>query len=106
MIGLPEGIGLEKLLDAGGELTIRRDPNSGEDYIDLNTGMKSHLYLVWNGEEWEAHGRYDVEYGIITCEEDLMNAVTDCLYGRSYMHPAWQTLLTQKGILTGKLETK
>lgn len=91
----PEQLGLENLINAGGEISIKKD-FLGDVFLDLNTGMKSHMYLYYEDGEWIARMRYDYSEPVQSWEE-ILDLAKECLHGRKYMHAAWKILLTQDG---------
>ena len=57
----------------------------GKDYIDVNTGMKSHLYIKYNDGKYFAHMRYNTVNDIETFY-DFYQSVRDCAHGRGFMN--------------------
>ena len=55
-----------------------------EDYIDLNTGMKSHLHLYYGGGKYLAKMRYGT-VDIISEFSDLYWAIRRCEHGKGFM---------------------
>lgn len=55
-----------------------------KDYIDLDTGMKSHLHLYYEDGNYVAKMRYGEEVNILyfSC---LHSAIRDCEHGRGFM---------------------
>lgn len=83
---------LSDLLNRGLEITL-----FAEDKViwhNLNTGMKSHLYIRFEESKQciVYRARYD-ETGVITDWEDLMTVVRGCDYGRGFANHVWQDIL-------------
>lgn len=90
-----------KLLDNGIEITLKKQ--DGVVWYDLNTGMKSHLWIAKSpnpgGDETAiSQGRYDHK-GSIDTWSDLLWEVKGCLHGRDFMAGSWQDLLVAEGML-------
>lgn len=99
---IPKELGLDRILDAGGELTVRKD-REGVTYIDLNTGMKSYLHLYCLDGVWYLQDRYSW-WSDVDSWDTILDAAKDCLHGREYMHPAWQKILEEDGYI--RVETR
>lgn len=56
----------------------------GKDYIDINTGMKSHLHIKYNGGKYFAHMRYGIVNEVDTFY-NFYQSVRDCEHGRGFM---------------------
>lgn len=92
---------IDKLLDNGIEITLKKQ--DGVVWYDLNTGMKSHLWIAKSpdpgGDETAiAKGRYGCK-GSIDTWSDLLFEVKGCLHGRDFMHSAWKELLVKEDML-------
>ena len=63
-------------------------------WFNMNTGMKSHLFVTYDEEKEVCvyEGRYDVT-GTIEDLDELLWAVRKCDYGRGFMNGAWVELL-------------
>jgi hypothetical protein len=61
-----------------GELTLSKD------YIDLQTGMKSHLHIYFEEGKYIAKMRYN-EQTELADFSDLVFAIRRCTHGRDYM---------------------
>ena len=76
----------------------------GDDiWYDLNTGMKSILYITPHEDNTIRYAdRYNS--GVVgTTWPAILMLAKQCLYGRDYMHSAWQAILIEEGLI--KLET-
>lgn len=103
---------LTYLLDNDIELTLSPKSNNPEHclmpneklvYVDLNTNMKSHIYLYEHEGGVYADMRY--EKGVkIESLSDLLYCATDAICGRDFMSYNWQVLLEKEGYI--KVETK
>jgi hypothetical protein len=56
----------------------------GKDYIDIQTGMKSHLHIYFERGEYVAKMRYNEET-VLTDFLDLYFAIKRCTHGRDFM---------------------
>lgn len=72
-------------VDNGMNLTLEKD------YIDLNTGMKSHCHLYYEDGIYIAKMRYDDEK-VIETFFDLYMAVKECEHGREFMSSSIEKL--------------
>ena len=103
---------LTYLLDNDIELTLSSKlnnpehcliPNEKRVYVDLNTNMKSHIYLYEHECSVYADMRY--EQGVkIESLSDLLYCATDAICGRDFMSYNWQVLLEKEGYI--EVETK
>ena len=98
---------IDKLLDNDIEITLKKE--NGVVWYDLNTGMKSHLWISKSpnpgGDETAiSQGRYE-HRGSIDTWSDLLDEVKGCLHGRDFMSADWQDLLVKEGRLTVKTKT-
>ena len=103
---------LTYLLDNDIKLTLSSKLNNSEHclmpneklvYVDLNTNMKSHIYLY----EYEGSVYADMRYeqGVkIESLVDLLYCAKDAICGRDFMSYNWQDLLEKEGYI--KVETK
>ena len=89
---------IETLVTKGIEITIKLDES--KIVYDLNTEMKSHLYLHYDATEnlCRCFGRYENE-GIITDYNDLLWEVKSCLHGRDFGNSVWTDLLIEERVL-------
>lgn len=92
---------IDKLLDNGIEITLKKE--NGVVWYDLNTGMKSHLWIAKSpnpgGDETGiTQGRYEHK-GSFDTWYDLLWEVRGCMHGRDFMHSAWRDLLVKEGVL-------
>lgn len=89
---------IETLVTKGIEITIKLD--TGKIVYDLNTAMKSHLYLHYDAKEnlCRYFGRYENE-GIIADYNDLLWEVKGCLHGRDFGDTVWIDLLIEERVL-------
>jgi hypothetical protein len=93
---------ISRLLDEKITITIFKE--DGLIWYDLNTGMKSHLYIADDGE-FKYKGRYDKE-GEFETFEDLLSIVSGCRYGRDFANEDWMNLLVKEELLEKVVETK
>lgn len=56
-----------------------------KDYIDIQTGMKSHLHIKFHDGKYYAYMRYNTIEQLDTFQ-DLHSAVRDCEHGRDFMN--------------------
>ena len=69
-------------------------------YLDLNTGMKSHLHLYYEGESYTNAGtyiarmRYDEEQ-VVNDLSDVLYCIKSCKHGRDFMHQGWEVPLNE-----------
>lgn len=95
---------IEQLLQDGIEITLRWD--NGRIIYDLNTGMKSHLYIAWDSVEdaIRCWGRYGHE-STVDSFQSLLWKVKGCMHGRDFANAAWIDLLVKHGILKATVTT-
>ena len=75
---------IQEFITKGGHITIAVDCDK-VPYLDLNTGMKSHLHLYYEEVTgYIAKARYDTAYCIETFY-DLHKAILECDCGRSFI---------------------
>lgn len=81
-------------IEKGVQVTV--DKLDGVFRIDMNTRMKSEcvLYAVENG--WEAHMRYK-EVKPVANWDDLVSAVSGCVYGKGFGCGTWFAILKAEG---------
>lgn len=92
---------IDKLLDNGIEITLKKQ--DGVVWYDLNTGMKSHLWITKDedyadGPFAKYQARYD-ESGTIRGWSDLMWVAKQCKYGYDFINTSWCELLVKEGML-------
>lgn len=89
---------ISKLVLSDIEVTIKII--QGKVVHDLNTSMKSHLYLQYDTETQvcKAYGRYDME-DIVYEYRDVLWLVKGCLHGRDFGNRNWIELLVKEGVL-------
>jgi hypothetical protein len=93
---------ISRLLDEKIKITIFKE--DGLIWYDLNTGMKSHLYIADDGE-FKYKGRYDKEGEFETFGE-LLRIVSGCRHGRDFANEDWMNLLVKEELLEKVVETK
>lgn len=86
------------LVAKGIEITMKMDKSNM--VYDLNTNMKSHLYLHWDIDNnccicW---GRYGHE-AIVYDYKNLLLEVKNCIKDRDFGNPNWLDLLVKEGVL-------
>jgi hypothetical protein len=86
---------LTKLLDNGIEITMSKEKDNNFIWYNLNTEMKSHLNIAFDGEKCIFRGRYD-NTGKITSYNDLLEEVANCQQGRDFGNSAWLEILTNR----------
>lgn len=64
--------------------------------IDVNTGMKSHMYVTELNGELVAYRRYQ-RVDTFSSFDELVGLVSECTHGRDFMNEQWANLLTKKG---------
>lgn len=64
--------------------------------IDVNTGMKAHLYFCEVNGELVAYRRYQ-RVDIFSTFDELVELVSECHHGRNFMSECWHNLLTKRG---------
>jgi hypothetical protein len=87
---------LEELVDAGIEVTIRKNQDLGF-HFDLNLQAKSHMYLYFefDTDTWHVAMRYDKRYTIDKEDPigDLRSYAREGMCGRDYINAAWAEFL-------------
>ena len=91
------------ILDKGAELSIAK--RGGQMVVDLQTGAKSHGWLVEEGDKVFFEGRYDLKNEVSDIGDVYME-VKGCLHGRDYMSEFWIETLKEEGLLEIYTETK
>lgn len=96
------------VVDHGIQITLRKSFSLSAENVrmlyDLNTGMKSHLYIWYTDGQAHYSGRYDTQ-GTFDDWYELLCAVKGCMYGGNYGDSDWLILLEQEGLLTKKVTT-
>jgi hypothetical protein len=86
------------LVSEGIDVTIAN--SSRGVYLDLNTDMKSHLYLYYENSRYVAACRYNEEFTVETLG-DLHQVILNCY--TNFMNPNWQHLYDEGfGILSSE----
>ena len=87
-----------RLVKARIDITLRWDDT--KMIYDLNTGMKSHLYIAWCDEDQaiQCLARYDHEATVDTWESLLLQ-VKYCMHGRDFANLNWISLLLAEGVM-------
>lgn len=62
--------------------------DDGVPYLDMQTGMKSHMYLYWKDGQYFTKQRYD-EKNFIQTFHDFAYALRSCDHGRCLMDGQW-----------------
>jgi hypothetical protein len=85
---------LNELVDAGIEITIRKDQRLGS-YFDLNLQAKSHMFLYIKNNAWHVSMRYEGDYELDMDDpiDDLKSYARSGMYGRDYINCAWAEFL-------------
>lgn len=93
------------------EITIRNNGTYGI-YYDLNTGMKSHAYVVFEPEKILIYTRGSDEPEVISLMHSLDEVVDalceiikDCMWGRNSGNEVWMEFLVKKGVLEKEVKT-
>ena len=89
---------IEELVHRGIEVTLMKV--NEHIWYNLNTGMKSHLWIrpgSFGVNFYEA--RYD-ESGTFTDLDELFQIAKNCMHGRDYLHHGWQKVLVEEGLIT------
>lgn len=87
---------LEKIVRAGVdvEMTMLND----RIVYNLNTDMKSHLFVWFNVDESRAEYSSRYDDGYIDNEGDLLSIVDSCQAGRDYGNPRWFEILYKNSL--------
>jgi hypothetical protein len=90
---------IKQLVVAGVQVTLRM--HGGRMVYDLNTGMKSHLWVQYDDQLQVINcwGRYD-HYAQVDSWSGLLTQVKRCMHGRDFANAAWLDLLVSEGMLT------
>lgn len=94
---------IEKLLKQGIEITLFWEHDKFK--YNLNTGMKSHLYIFEENGNYCYEGRYK-KTGTFFDLYELYDIVSSCMCGRDFGNQRWIDLLVESGYLTKTIETK
>ena len=91
------------LLSEGIDITLKKI--DGNVWYDLNTGMKSKLWIAptTNGE-FKFSTRYSEGVEELSIRH-LLYLARHCLHGRDYMSSAWRNLLIKEGLIEVETET-
>lgn len=82
---------LEEMVDLGIRPTIEKHPDYGIGY-NLNTMMKSHMFLYLKDGQWHVAMRYDEDH-IVDDITDIAYYGRHAMHGRDYMSSDWINLL-------------
>lgn len=95
---------IDRLLNEGIEITLKKI--DGNVWYDLNTGMKSHLWIApaTNGE-FKFSTRYSEGVEELDINQ-LLHLARHCLHGRDYMNGNWQRLLEKEGLIETETVTR
>ncbi|NCP98144.1 hypothetical protein GW796_07470 [archaeon] len=94
---------LVDVLDNEIEITMIKDKSTGIVWYDMNTGMKSPLWISYDGEKCLFRGRYD-NTGEIKNFEDLLVEINNCKYGRDFGNQKWLEVISDYSIILIKFE--
>ncbi len=86
---------LEKLLDEGIDINLSK--TDGTTWYNLNTGMKSDLYIAEVDNQFVYKARYGVE-GNFEDYHDLLYIAKSCLHGRDFADYNWLKLFKKESI--------
>lgn len=85
---------MREFTESGRELTLSFDEDK-QPYLNLNTGMKSHLHLYYgtigNFTGYYVNGRYGYQ-ALLIYFADLHGAIIDSECGRGYMSESIETI--------------
>lgn len=82
---------LEEMVELGIRPTIEKHPDYGIGY-NLNTMMKSHMFLYLKDEQWHVAMRYDQDF-IVEDIGDIAHYGRRAMCGRDYMSSDWINIL-------------
>lgn len=105
MIQMPSYI--KELVEAGIEITIKKDHNLDLVGFDLNPQTKSGMFLYQHPdtEEWRIAGRYNFDEAVEDLS-DVMSIFLDFYRMRDFGNIQWLEFLVSKGMLEKEVETK
>lgn len=89
MINIPPF--MEEMVELGIRPTIEKHHVYGIGF-DLNTMMKSHMFLYLKDGQWHVAMRYDEDY-IVEDIEDIAQYGRHAKHGRDYMSSDWINIL-------------
>jgi len=93
---------IDRLLDEGIEIRLLKV--DGLRWYDLNTGMKSGLWIAQGADgSYLYQGRYEADE--FSDYKDLLSVVKKCRHGGDYANSKWLDLLTAEGLLTKVTQT-
>jgi hypothetical protein len=75
---------IREMLTQGHEVTLESLNSENKVYLNLNTGMKSHLHLYYEDNKYIAKLRYDQEF-VIEDPSDLYKAIRSAEHDRGFM---------------------
>ncbi len=85
---------IKELIDIGVVIELHKDKDKLT--ADLQTGMKSHCYLVEGEDKIVAEMRYDQSVEVNSVE-DVLDAVRSCMHGKTYLSSHWLDILNRVG---------
>ena len=104
MLEMPEYI--KTLVEAGIEVTLKKDRNLDLIGFDLNSQTKSGMFLYQHPDtqEWRIAGRYNFDEAVEDLS-DVMSIFLDFYRMRDFGNTQWLEFLAEKGMLEKKVET-
>jgi len=105
MLEMPDYI--KTLVEAGIEVTLKKDPNLDLIGFDLNSQTKSGMFLYQHPDtqEWRIAGRYGFDEAVDDLD-DVMGIFFDFYRMRDFGNIQWLEFLVSKGMLKKEVETK
>ncbi len=92
---MPNTTLLYQLIDRGIEPIMRKDKETGEIYYDLQSGMKSHMYLYLDptgGYNHKIKLRYNEEK-LVEDLWDVLHVARYAMHGRDYASYLWHDFM-------------
>lgn len=65
----------------------------GDSFLDVETGMKSHMHIHYEYEEYIARMRYE-GFSRLKTFGDFVSALRYCEHGKGFMNMAWLDIYT------------
>lgn len=92
---MPNTTLLEQMIDRGIEPIIKKDKETGEIYYDLQSGMKSDMYLYLDPTGGYTHKiklRYNEEK-LVEDLWDVLHVARHAMHGRDYASYLWHDFM-------------
>ena len=78
---------------------------AGERWYDLNTGMKSHLYINFKNDVCSYQARYS-EFGEVEDLQHLLYIAKGCMHGRDFGNGNLLEFMEKQGVLKSTTTSK